>query len=173
MCLLCGCRLNGALNNGDSLLRLNAEKCFEEHNQSEREGRRYKQTLKLILKIALDNGIIKPIIDLSAYPTFMIYWGKRMIQRWGTVFSTMYNRALPGLFPLTCFDLNSGLFLWMDDFIGKVSKGQKREDKEPWKGSRDEGAEMRRFSPAAQNRNQGQEPHRRRRDDLKASPERV
>ena len=125
MCLLCGCRLNGALNNGDSLLRLNAEKCFEEHNQLEREGRRYKQTLKLILKIALDNGIIKPIIDLSADPTFMIYWGKRMIKRWGTVFSTMYNRALPGLFPLTCFDLNSGLFLWMDDFIGKARRDRR------------------------------------------------
>ena len=37
MCLLCGCRLNGVLKNGDSLVRLNAERCFEEHNQLERE----------------------------------------------------------------------------------------------------------------------------------------
>ena len=125
MCLLCGCRLNGALRNGDSLVRLNAEKCFEEHNQLEREGRRDKYTLKLILKRALDIGIVKRTIDLSVDPTFMIYWGKRMIKRWGTVFSTMYNRALPGLFPLTCFDLKSGLFLWMDDFIGKARKDRK------------------------------------------------
>jgi hypothetical protein len=108
MCLLCGCSLNAALNNGDSLLRLNAEKCFEEHNQLEKEGRRCKHTLKLILKSALDIGIVKRTVDLSIDPTFLIYWGKKMIKRWGTIFSTMYNRALPGLFPLTCFDLKSG-----------------------------------------------------------------
>lgn len=125
MCLLCGCRLNGALNNGDPLVRLNAERCFEEHNQLGIEGRRYKHTLKLILKGALDIGIVRRVIDLSADPTFMIYWGKRMIKRWGTVFSTMYNRALPGLFPLTCFDLRSGLFLWMDDFIGKARRDRR------------------------------------------------
>jgi hypothetical protein len=125
MCLLCGCRLNGALKNGDPLVRLNAEKCFEEHNQLESEGRRYKHTLVLILQSALDIGIIKRTVDLSVDPTFMIYWGKKMIKRWGTVFSTMYNRALPGLFPLTCFDLNSGLFLWIDDFIGKARRDRR------------------------------------------------
>jgi hypothetical protein len=126
MCLLCGCRLNGALKNGDPLVRLNAEKCFEEHNQLEREGRRCKHTLKMILKSALDIGIVKRTVDLSIDPTFLIYWGKKkMIKRWGTVFSTMYNRALPGLFPLTCFDLNSGLFLWMDDFIGKARRDRR------------------------------------------------
>jgi len=125
MCLLCGCSLNGALKNGDPLVRLNAEKCFEEHNQLEREGRRDKHALKLILKSALDIGIIKRAVDLSVDPTFMIYWGKKMTKRWGTVFSTMYNRALPGLFPLTCFDLNSGLFLWIDDFIGKARRDRR------------------------------------------------
>jgi len=129
MCLLCGCSLNGALNNGDPLMRLNAEKCFEEHNQLEREGRRYKHTLKLILKSAIHIGIIKRTIDLSVDPTFMIYWGKKMIKRWGTVFSTMYNRSLPGLFPLTCFDLNSGLFLWMGDFIGKARRDRRGKTK--------------------------------------------
>ncbi|MGI0090384.1 MAG: hypothetical protein ACREBS_01620 [Nitrososphaerales archaeon] len=125
LCLLYGCRLNAALHNGDALLRLNATWCFEEHNQLEREGRRYKHTLKLVLKRALDIGIIKRKIDLSVDPTFLIYWGKEMVKRWGTVFSTMYNRSLPGLFPLTCFDLKSGLFLWMDDFIGKARRDRK------------------------------------------------
>lgn len=125
MCLLCGCSLNAALKSGDSLLRLNAEKCFEEHNQLEKEGRRYRHTLGLILKNALDIGIIKRAVDLSADPTFLIYWGKKMIERWGTVFSTMYNRALPGLFPLTCFDLFSGLFLYIDNFIGKARRDRR------------------------------------------------
>jgi hypothetical protein len=125
MCLLCGCSLNAALKSGDSLLRLNAEKCFEEHNQLEMEGRRFGYTLKLILKAGLDAGIIKHAIDLSVDPTFLIYWGKKMTKRWGTVFSTMYNRALPGLFPLTCFDLTSGLFLSMSDFIGKARRDRR------------------------------------------------
>ncbi len=69
MCLLCGCSLNSALNNGDPLMRLNAEKCFEEHNQLEKEGRRYKHIMKLMLKGALDACLIKRVIDLSTDPT--------------------------------------------------------------------------------------------------------
>lgn len=84
MCLLYGCSLNAAArNNGGSLLRLNAEKCFEERNQLEKEGRRCKHTLRLILKSALDIGIVKRTVDLSIDPTFLIYWGKKMIKRWG------------------------------------------------------------------------------------------
>src|SRR5207237_7575453 len=40
-------------------------------------------------------------------------------------FSTMMNRALPGLYPLTCLDLLSGLFLLASDFIGKARKDRK------------------------------------------------
>jgi hypothetical protein len=39
MCLLYGCRLNAALRMGDPLLRLNAERCLEEHRLLDRAGR--------------------------------------------------------------------------------------------------------------------------------------
>jgi hypothetical protein len=53
-----------------------------------------------------------------------------MIKRWGTPFSTMKNRALPGLYPLTCFDLLSGLILLMSDFIGKAKKDRRGKTKD-------------------------------------------
>jgi hypothetical protein len=110
--------MNSALHKGDPLLKLNATRCFEEYNQLEIEGRRYKHTLKLILVKALKLGIIKKKIDLSVDPTFLIYYGKKMIKRWGGAQSFQrYITSLPGLFPLTCFDLKSGLFLWMSDFV--------------------------------------------------------
>jgi hypothetical protein len=130
ICLLNGCRLNGALHSGDPLLRLNAEGCHEEHKQLEREGRRYARDLEAILRMARKIGIIERVIDLSTDPTHLVYWGRKMIKRWGTVFSTMHNRAMPGLLPLTGFDLASGLFLYIGDFIGKARRDRRGKAKD-------------------------------------------
>ncbi len=130
MCLLYGCRLNGALRVGDPLIRLNGERCHEEHRLLERVGRAYKANLKCLLGSSVKLGIVRRLIDLSVDPTHIIYWGERMVKRWGSPFSTMMNRALPGLYPLTCLDLHSGLFLLASDFIGKARKDRKGRTKD-------------------------------------------
>jgi hypothetical protein len=130
MCLLNGCRLKGAIHNGDPLVRLNAEGCYEEHRRLAGKGRRYAQNLKLVLRKAREIGIVGSVVDLSVDPTHLIYWGKRMIKRWGAVFSTMHNRALPGLFPLTALDLSSCLFLYIDSFVGKARRDRRGRPKD-------------------------------------------
>ena len=130
MCLLYGCRLNAALQVGDPLVRLNAERCLEEHRLLERVGRAYKVSLKSLLKSSINLGIVKRVIDLSVDPTHIIYWGEKAVKRWGSPFSTLMNRALPGLYPLTCLDLCSGLFLLASDFIGKAKKDRKGRTKD-------------------------------------------
>jgi len=130
MCLLYGCRLNGAMQVGDPLIKLNAERCFEEHRLLERAGRAYKVNLKHLLESSIDLGIITCVVDLSVDPTHIIYWGERMVKRWGSPFSTMMNRALPGLYPITCLDLLSGLFLFASDFIGKAKKDRRGRTKD-------------------------------------------
>jgi len=130
MCLLYGCRLNGALQVGDPLVRLNAERCLEEHRLLERVGRAYKVSLKSLLKSSINLGILKRVVDLSVDPTHILYWGEKAVKRWGSPFSTLMNRALPGLYPLTCLDLLSGLFLLASDFIGKARKDRKGRTKD-------------------------------------------
>jgi len=99
MCLLYGCRLNGALRVGDPLVRLNLEGCLEEHSFLERVGRAYKANLERMLESSVSLGIVKRTIDLSVDPTHIIYWGEKAVKRWGSPFSTMMNKALPGLYP--------------------------------------------------------------------------
>jgi hypothetical protein len=130
MCLLYGCRLNGALRVGDPLVRVNAERCLEEHRLLERAGRAYKANLSRLVKSSLRLGIVKRVVDLSIDPTHILYWGERAVKRWGSPFSTMMNRALPGLYPLTCLDLLSGTFLLASDFIGKAKKDRKGRTKD-------------------------------------------
>lgn len=130
MCLFYGCRLNAALQVGDPLIRLNAERCLEEHRLLERVGRAYRADLRRLLKSSVRLGIMKRVVDLSVDPTHILYWGEKAVKRWGSPFSTMMNRALPGLYPLTCLDLASGLFLIASDFIGKARKGKKGRTKD-------------------------------------------
>jgi hypothetical protein len=130
MCLLCGCRLNAALQMGDPLLRLNITQCIEEHRLLERIGRAYKANLRCLVKSSVRLGIVKRVVDLSVDPTHVLYWGEKAVKRWGSPFSTMMNRALPGLYPLTCLDLLSGLFLFASDFIGKAKKDRKGKTKD-------------------------------------------
>lgn len=130
MCLLYGCRLNAALRVGDPLVRLNADRCLEEHRLLERTGRAYRANLMRLVKSCLSLGIVKRVIDLSVDPVHILYWGERAVKRWGSPFSTMMNRALPGLYPLTCLDLLSGLFLFASDFIGKAKKDRRGKTKD-------------------------------------------
>ncbi len=115
---------------GDPLIRLNGERCHEEHRLLERVGRAYKANLKCLLGSSVKLGIIKRVVDLSVDPTHVIYWGERMVKRWGSPFSTMMNRAVPGLYPLTCLDLLSGLFLLASDFIGRAKRDRKGRTKD-------------------------------------------
>jgi hypothetical protein len=130
MCLLYGCRLNAALKVGDPLVRLNLEGCLEEHRLLERVGRNYGRTLKRLLESSIGLGIVKRVVDLSVDPTHLLYWGEKAVKRWGSPFSTMMNRALPGLYPLTCLDLLSGLFLFASDFIGRAKRDRKGRTKD-------------------------------------------
>lgn len=52
------------------------------------------------------------------------------MKRRGSPFSTMMNKALPGLYPLTCLDLLSGLFLLASDFVGKAKRDRKGKTKD-------------------------------------------
>jgi hypothetical protein len=130
MCLLYGCRLNAALQVGDPLIKLNAERCFEEHRLLERAGRAYKANLKRLLESSVNLGMVKRVVDLSVDPVHIIYWGEKMVKRWGAPWSTMMNSAVPGLYPITCLDLLSGLFLFASDFIGKAKKDRKGRTKD-------------------------------------------
>lgn len=130
MCLLYGCRLNAALQVGDPLIRLNAERCLEEHRLLERVGRAYRADLKRLLDSSVRLGLLRRVIDLSVDPTHLIYWGEKMVKRWGTPFSTMMNRSVPGLLPITCLDLLSGLFLLASDFVGKAKKDRRGKTKD-------------------------------------------
>lgn len=130
MCLLYGCRLNAALQIGDPLIRLNAERCLEEHRLLERVGRGYRANLRRLVKSSVRLGIVKRVVDLSVDPTHVLYWGEKAVKRWGSPFSTMMNRALPGLYPLTCLDLLSGMFLLASDFIGKAKKDRRGRTKD-------------------------------------------
>ena len=75
MCLLYGCRLNGALRVGDPLVRVNAERCLEEHRLLESAGRAYKANMSRLLESSLRLGIIRRVVDLSVDPTHILYWG--------------------------------------------------------------------------------------------------
>ena len=130
MCLLYGCRLNPALQVGDPLVRLNAERCLEEHRLLERAGRAYRAHLRRLLRSSMDLGLVRRVIDLSVDPTHLIYWGEKMVKRWGTPFSTTMSRSFPGLLPMTCLDLLSGLFLCASDFIGRAKKDRRGRTKD-------------------------------------------
>lgn len=130
VCLLYGCRLNAALQVGDPLVRVNAQRCSDEHRLLERVGRGYKANMKRLLESSLKLGIVKCVVDLSVDPTHLLYWGEKAVKRWGSPFSTVMNKALPGLYPLTCLDLLSGMFLLASDFVGKARRDRRGKTKD-------------------------------------------
>jgi len=50
-----------------------------------------------------------------------MYHGAKKLKEWGAPFSTWLNRSFPGLNPTTAYDLASGLFLHVFDFVCKAS----------------------------------------------------
>jgi len=66
-------------------------------------------------------GMLSHVIDLSLDATHLMYHGTKKLRAWGAPFSTWLNRAFPGLNPTTAYDLASGLFLHVFDFVCKAS----------------------------------------------------
>jgi hypothetical protein len=117
-CLLYGYNsLNNLCASGDQSFSINTQSCYSIHKLLERAGRAYRMRLVKILSIARAANLVRSVIDLSVDGLHMPYDGKKRVEDWGTPFSTMMNKAYPGLFPLTAVDLASGLILFAGSFV--------------------------------------------------------
>lgn len=132
LCLLFGySSTNNASLCQDPFFKLHHRKCIEIHHMMEKMlvGRRLRQ----LVSAALDRGIISPKIDLSADMIHSPYWGRKFRDFFGKHWSTMMNRAFPGLTPLVGFDLLSKVPVYIASFVGRRKRRRK-------KGSRDDGS---------------------------------
>ncbi len=75
----------------------------------------------MLIAKAASIGMLSHLIDLSLDATHLMYHGVKRLKEWGAPFSTWLNRSFPGLNPMTAYDLASGLFLYMFDFVCKAS----------------------------------------------------
>jgi hypothetical protein len=108
---------------GDRVFSANTESCYYDiHKLLERAGRAYTQALVKILSSAVSIGLVKRVVDLSVDGLHMPYDGKKRVKDWGTPFSTLMNKAYPGLYPLTAVDLASGLILYAGSFVRAGTK---------------------------------------------------
>jgi hypothetical protein len=111
---------------GDRPFSVNTESCHEQHKLLERIGRAYSSNLLKMLSGAVAIGLVKRVIDLSVDGLHIPYDGKKRVKDLGTPFSTMMNRAYPGLYPLTAVDLASGLILFAGSFVRAGAKECKK-----------------------------------------------
>ncbi len=112
---------------GDRVFSVNTESCYYDvHKLLEKTGRAYTHALVKILSSAVSIGLVKRVVDLSVDGLHMPYDGKKRVKDWGTPFSTMMNRAYPGLYPLTAVDLASGLILYAGSFVRAGAKECKK-----------------------------------------------
>jgi DDE family transposase len=126
-CLLYGYNsLNNLCASGDQSFSINTQSCYDIHKLLERVGRAYRTRLVKILSIARAANLVRSVIDLSVDGLHMPYDGKKRVEDWGTPFSTMMNRAYPGLYPLTAVDLASGLILFAGSFVRAGAKECKK-----------------------------------------------
>ena len=122
-CLLYGYNsLNNLCYSGDQSFSINTQSCYDVHKLLERAGRAYASRLVKILSTSRAIGLVRGVIDLSVDGLHMPYDGKKRVKDWGTPFSTMMNRAYPGLYPLTAIDLASGLILFAGSFVRAGAK---------------------------------------------------
>jgi hypothetical protein len=122
-CLLYGYNsLNNLCHSGDQSFSVNTQSCYDVHKLLERAGRAYASRLVKILSISRAIGLVRSVIDLSVDGLHIPYEGKKRVTDWGTPFSTMMNRAYPGLYPLTAVDLASGLILFAGSFVRAGAK---------------------------------------------------
>jgi len=126
-CLLYGYNsLNNLCASGDQSFSINTQSCYDIHKLLERAGRAYRTRLVKILSIARVVNLVRSVIDLSVDGLHMPYDGKKRVKDWGTPFSTLMNKAYPGLYPLTAVDLASGLILYAGSFVRAGAKECKR-----------------------------------------------
>ncbi len=86
-----------------------------------RAGLRYDENVRTLIRKAASMGMLSHLIDLSLDATHLMYHGTRRLREWGAPFSTWLNRSFPGLSPTTAYDLASGLFIHVFDFVCKAS----------------------------------------------------
>jgi len=79
-----------------------------------------------MLSTARAINLVRGVIDLSVDGLHIPYDGKKRVRDWGTPFSTLMNRAYPGLYPLTAVDLASGLILYAGSFVRAGTKECKK-----------------------------------------------
>lgn len=118
--------LHNLAMSGDQSFSVNTESCYSIHKLLERVGRAHSSNLVKILSCAVTIGLVKRVIDLSVDGFHLPYDGKKRVKDWGTPFSTMMNRAYPGLYPLTAVDLGSNLILYAGSFVRAGAKECKR-----------------------------------------------
>lgn len=122
-CLLYGYNsLNNLCASGDQSFSVNTQSCYDVHKLLERAGRAYPSWLLKMLSISRAVGLIRSTIDLSVDGLHIPYDGKKRVKDWGTPFSTLMNKAYPGLYPLTAVDLASGLILYAGSFVRAGAK---------------------------------------------------
>jgi hypothetical protein len=122
-CLLYGYNsLHNFALSGDRPFGVNTESCHRVHRLLERAGRAYSSNLVKMLSTARAINLVGSVIDLSVDGLHIPYDGKKRVKDWGTPFSTLMNKAYPGLYPLTAVDLASGLILYAGSFVGAGTK---------------------------------------------------
>jgi len=126
-CLLYGYNsLHNFAMSGDRPFGVNTESCHLVHKLLERAGRAYSRNLVKMLSTARAINLVRGVIDLSVDGLHIPYDGKKRVRDWGTPFSTLMNRAYPGLYPLTAVDLASGLILYAGSFVRAGTKECKK-----------------------------------------------
>ncbi len=126
-CLLYGYNsLHNFAMSGDRPFGVNTESCHRVHKLLERAGRAYSRNLVKMLSTARAINLVRGVIDLSVDGLHIPYDGKKRVRDWGTPFSTLMNRAYPGLYPLTAVDLASGLILYAGSFVRAGTKECKK-----------------------------------------------
>ena len=84
-------------------------------------GECYPEKLRSVLRRGSELGLIGEI-EASVDYVHVPHWGRSKAGEWGTPYSTMMNKPFPGLYPLSMYDLNSGLFLSFTEFVQRPPK---------------------------------------------------
>jgi hypothetical protein len=122
-CLLFGFHgVKNSCSNGDGLYHVSdGRERKKVYDALRRAGLRYDENVRALIREAASMGILSHLIDLSLDATHLMYHGTKRLREWEAPFSTWLNRSFPGLSPTTAYDLASGLFLYMFDFVSKAS----------------------------------------------------
>lgn len=109
---------NGAALAADPMLGFNTKTDMEAHRELEVLGKDYTERLGQVLRRAAELGLVGDV-EASADFVHIPHWGQSKVGEWGKPWSTMMNRAFPGLYPLSVYDLDSSIFLSFTEFVQK------------------------------------------------------